>query len=145
MHRPTLSYAIFKEHTIDHHKTWFPSCDASPLETKESRINLRFEFRVLFLFCVFALPFSLFYFVGTIYNAILPLVWALVVWFAWSEIHEEMHFPKGRWFSRTRVFKFLHAWHCLHHKHQSKNLGIICIGADYLLGTAKTPSKDCLR
>ncbi len=128
MHRP-LIYSVFKEHAIDHHKTWFPSCEAKPVESVESRINLRFEYRTLILYILFSLPFC---FIGKWY---IPIVWAWLVWFLWSEIHEEMHFPKGRWFSKIFVFKFLKQWHCNHHRHQSKNFGILCIGADFMFGT----------
>lgn len=140
MHRHTLSSRIFREHAIEHHRDWFPTCEATPEETPQSRINLRFEGRTLFWFMAASLPITAFAVVGTWLNAVLPLAWAALVWWIWSEIHDEMHFPRARWFARIPLFHFWHRWHCEHHRRQRKNFGIVCIGADFLLGTASMPT-----
>ncbi len=142
MHRPTFLNWVYQEHGIVHHRIHFPTCDVSPDETDESRTNLRFGWGTLWAFVGLVSPLSAFAVVGGWINGIIPALWAVLIWWVWSEIHDEMHFPKNRWFARSRLFDFWHRWHCEHHRRQSKNFGIVCIGADYLLGTASNPKSS---
>ena len=54
---------------------------------------------------------------------------------AWNKIHLEMHKPEQRVFSTWPVYKFLARYHCLHHRHQDRNLNVVFPLADYVLGT----------
>jgi len=61
---------------------------------------------------------------------------------AWNWIHEEMHNPKPRWFSRTRLYRFLAHYHWIHHKYPGKNYNVIFPCADFILGKYRRPSEE---
>jgi hypothetical protein len=59
---------------------------------------------------------------------------------AWNLIHEEMHNPRPRWFSRNRFFKFFARYHWMHHEYPSKNYNVILPCADFVFGRHARPS-----
>lgn len=56
----------------------------------------------------------------------------------WTAVHREMHFPKGRWFSRTTLYGFWREWHQAHHEQAGKNFNILCPLFDFIFGTVAT-------
>lgn len=54
----------------------------------------------------------------------------------WSAVHREMHFPRGRWFSRTPVYRFWRSWHELHHERPSTNYNVLLPLWDFVFRTA---------
>lgn len=52
----------------------------------------------------------------------------------WNLVHEEMHIPTGRWFARTRAYRFLARYHEQHHRYAGRNFNVVLPFADYLLG-----------
>lgn len=58
----------------------------------------------------------------------------------WSIIHKEMHFPAGRWFARTRAYRYIHAHHKAHHEHPGTNFAALFPPVmDNLFGTRHKP------
>jgi len=53
----------------------------------------------------------------------------------WNLFHEEMHSPKGRFFSKWGVYRYLRKYHLIHHEHPRKNMNVVFPGADFLFGT----------
>lgn len=43
----------------------------------------------------------------------------------WTQCHKEMHFPAGRWFSNTRYYKYICAFHKKHHLEQGGNFSVV--------------------
>lgn len=56
---------------------------------------------------------------------------------AFNSWHLMMHVPTGRWFEKTRVFKFLERHHRLHHADTRVNYNVVFPLADLLLGTLR--------
>jgi len=58
----------------------------------------------------------------------------------WTMVHREMHVPTGRWFSRTRYYRYLRAWHYTHHVHPGTNFAAVFPPFfDWLFGTYRKP------
>jgi hypothetical protein len=45
--------------------------------------------------------------------------------YVWTTIHREMHYPEGRWFSRTRYYRYLRDYHMRHHEQPGGNFAVI--------------------
>lgn len=58
----------------------------------------------------------------------------------WTAVHVEMHMPEGRWFSRTRLYRYIRDFHHAHHLHPGKNFGAVFPPLmDRLFGTYHPP------
>jgi hypothetical protein len=69
------------------------------------------------------------------------IIIAVAVYYgAYEYFHWCMHYPKKRWFEKTRWFKWIDDHHRLHHKHMGKNLNVVLPIADWCLGTLITRS-----
>jgi len=53
---------------------------------------------------------------------------------AWNFLHPRFHSP-STWWVRSRVFRFFRDYHHTHHLRPNRNYNIVCLGADFLLGT----------
>lgn len=56
---------------------------------------------------------------------------------AFNSWHRMMHTPRGGWFERTRLFKYLCQHHKTHHADTRVNYNVVFPLADWLLGTLK--------
>jgi hypothetical protein len=54
---------------------------------------------------------------------------------AWTVFHEEMHIPKGAFYSKWVVYKFLYNYHVDHHNFPKQNFNVVYPFADWILGT----------
>src|SRR5205814_6482138 len=54
---------------------------------------------------------------------------------AYEYLHWCMHVPRGRWFQRTRVFRWIDRHHRIHHLVPSRNLNVVLPIADFILRT----------
>jgi hypothetical protein len=63
------------------------------------------------------------------------LIGALVGGRVWSEIHSEMHRPKGAWFASLKVYLYLKRRHFLHHRHPNTNFNTLLPMWDSILRT----------
>lgn len=69
------------------------------------------------------------------------VVIAVAVYYATYEyLHWCMHYPKERWFERTKVFKWIDRHHLIHHQQMHRNFNVVLPIADWLLGTLATKS-----
>jgi hypothetical protein len=55
---------------------------------------------------------------------------------AWSAVHQEMHFPRSRWFAASPLFCYLREYHERHHNKPTTNFNAVLppLG-DWLFGT----------
>lgn len=61
--------------------------------------------------------------------------------FLWNAMHVEMHMPRGRWFARTRYYRYVRDMHHTHHLRPGTNFGAVFPGlVDRLLGTYAPPT-----
>jgi hypothetical protein len=59
----------------------------------------------------------------------------------WSAVHREMHDPRGRWFSGTAYYRYVHANHKLHHDRPGVNYAVVLPPlVDRLFGTHRAVS-----
>ena len=56
-----------------------------------------------------------------------------------------MHDPKGRWFAKTAVYRFLARNHYLHHRFPGRRFNVVLPFADHLLGASIKPLQSDLR
>lgn len=71
--------------------------------------------------------------------ALVAVVWLHAT--VWSAVHTEMHRPAGRWFSRTRYYRYLRDFHHAHHLHPGRNFAIVFPPVmDRLFGTYHPPA-----
>lgn len=59
----------------------------------------------------------------------------------YNAIHFEMHAPRGRWFSRTALFRYYVWYHFLHHRHPATRFDSAFPLADWLLGALGTATE----
>lgn len=66
------------------------------------------------------------------------IVFALVIFahgVIWTNIHREMHHPKGRFFSSWGLYRFYRAYHKKHHERPSANYNAVLPFWDFVFGT----------
>ena len=56
---------------------------------------------------------------------------------AYEYLHWCMHVPRGRWFQRTRVFRWIDRHHRIHHLEPMRNLNVVLPIADFLMRTRR--------
>jgi hypothetical protein len=128
----TPAFPTFERHAVLHHGRYFKEFDAEP-DTAAKHIsialspleNLLFAAPALILLCYF----------GQIVGAITFASFICTHAIAWNVLHAEFHYPKGRWYSRNRLYTYLRNYHKMHHDRPGTNFNIVCIGADFVFGT----------
>jgi hypothetical protein len=127
----------FRDHAIIHHARCYAVFD------KESRSCARINIRIepLTTLTVMALPCLLVLLLDPITSLVL-FVGAILNGVVWSEIHEEMHRPRGAWFSKLRTYQYLKRRHYLHHCYPNKNFNTLFLLWDWVLGTASVETED---
>lgn len=70
----------------------------------------------------------------------LMILFGMIYGAFWWFVHLEMHRAKGRFFSRTAIYRYLEMQHQLHHVYPSKNFNLLLPLGDWLFGTL--PTKD---
>ena len=127
----------FTDHALVHHARCYAVFD------EESRpcasINIRV--RPLTTLIVMALP-CLFVFLIDPITAFVLFVGAILNGAVWSEIHQEMHRPRGAWFSNLNTYRYLKRRHYLHHCYPNTNFNTLFLMWDWLLGTASVATED---
>ena len=123
---------MFEAHALVHHKHYseiFSDEPVAPGEDEEIRLTVR---KAPIKAIPFAAPIALISWEGA---ATLVAVVVFHHW-AWNKIHLEMHKPERRTFSSWPIYRFLARYHCVHHRHPSKNFNVVFPLADYVLGTS---------
>jgi sterol desaturase/sphingolipid hydroxylase (fatty acid hydroxylase superfamily) len=85
--------------------------------------------------CTFALAFE-----PT--TAIVFAVIAILNASIWSEIHDEMHRPRGAWFSSFAIYLYLKRRHYLHHRHQNTNFNTLFPMWDWVFRTTAVETDE---
>ena len=107
---------IFRRHAL-HHRT-FPRFD-KPAHDDATLYALDIDGRVTAAMVVLlAAPFLLVDWVTAVTMAVAVVLHNHI----YNVIHCEMHAPRGRWFSRTRLFRYYVRYHFLHHRHPADAL-----------------------
>ncbi len=122
----------FEQHAVLHHGRYYResfSSDRDPA-AKHLNIDLKPGYVLFGLSPIWGLMFLAHPAAGLAMATILVLHAV-----AWTSLHREMHDPRGRWFSRTRVFKYLRDYHERHHDHPGSNFNAVLPGMDWLFGT----------
>lgn len=134
-HSPRFVKATFRAHTLVHHQRYKYS-PASYSSQDGEKDHVTMDWFALPMFIGFHLPF----FLAIQWITGIPSVWggiaAVVAYYTVYEyFHYCMHIPGGRWFEKTRVFKFVKEHHRIHHKYMHRNLNVFFPLADLCLGT----------
>jgi hypothetical protein len=134
-HSPRFVKATFRAHTLVHHQRYKYSPNSySSADGEKDHVSM--DWFALPMFLGFHLPF----FLLIQWVTGIPSVWgglgAVVAYYTVYEyFHYCMHIPGGRWFERTRIFKFVKEHHRIHHKYMQRNLNVFFPLADLCLGT----------
>ncbi len=128
--------SLFHNHQKVHHPTYHDDFEtSSPPEHPEIGLTISTSRTLKYI----ALPLlAVAYFLPV--EACILLLMTVLHHRLWNMFHVEMHYPAQRWFAATSLFRFLRRYHMVHHKHWTKNMNIIAIGADHLLGTYQKPA-----
>jgi hypothetical protein len=144
MHRPQLAKltgsayldATWKEH-MHHHGQCYDIFDYEEGPCGLLNLTLKHSTELL----VSLVPCVLIWFVDPLTAYLLPAM-ALLHGVLWSAVHAEMHRPQKTWFSKTRLFKDLHRYHFLHHRHMGTNFNTLFLGWDWILRTAAKATEE---
>lgn len=142
MHRPgflnKLHPWLFEHHQKVHHPAYRENFDiANPLEHKDIGIELPIyhvaipALAVAAILAYFSLTGGIVFFVGVVVHMII-----------WNVFHRAMHTPEQSWLKRRGIYKFFARHHYIHHLYPKTNFNIVCLFADYILGTKKYPNYE---
>ena len=144
MHHPFfgLRYA-FKAHALTHHRV-FSWDETYVIARKEDEPLVTFAWWNMPVLMALNAPV----FIGGGWLAagfaVTPVFWGaaagaagamLVYYFLYEYLHWCMHVPTGRWFERSRWFRFIDDHHRMHHRRPTKNLNVVMPLADWILRT----------
>jgi hypothetical protein len=143
MHRPgflnTLHPWLFTNHHKIHHPAYREYFDISdPKEHKDIGIDTPIIKVTIPAFLVSLLLGLLISWTG----GIVFFSGVVLHMLAWNVFHGEMHKTKDSWLKKTRIYKFLARHHYMHHLYPKHNFNIVCILADYILGSKKYPNNE---
>lgn len=137
MHRPVGPFRYpYQSHAITHHGTFTAAKDYHLQEGVDPHLVTMAWWNgpVLLLLNVptglLAWKLSGSWISTAVFMAVMTGYYITYEYFHWC-----MHVPRGRWFQRTRVFKWIDQHHRLHHLEPMRNLNVVLPIADYLLGT----------
>jgi hypothetical protein len=133
---------IYHRHAIQHHRTYYKVFNPEP-DDFGRKLNIRFEILpslpIALVWAALLFPFS-----KVSASMVLAAIFAHHA--LWNLVHEEMHDPKGRFFSKWGIYRFLARYHWMHHTYPGKNYNVVLPLADYVWGTHLKPSqKDVKR
>lgn len=140
MHRRSIEQfqKTFHAHAIVHHTQHYSKIFADepvpPGEDKEIQLTVRKA-------PIKALPFALVISLISWQGALIFVGVVVMHHWIWNKIHLEMHKPEQRGFSNWPVYKFLAAYHWMHHRYPNKNFNVVFPFWDYVLGTHVTANE----
>lgn len=143
MHRPgflnKLHPWLFDHHQKIHHPAYRENFDISnPIEHKDIGIGTPIH-KVSIPALIAAILLG--YFVS-ITGGIIFFSCVIIHMIAWNVFHSAMHDPKETWLKKKGIYKFLARHHYMHHLYPRKNFNVICLLADYILGSKKYPDAE---
>lgn len=128
-------HPIFEKHTMLHHRRFYRIFDDEP-DPAAKYINLKFDTAS---HVAGALPLAALFWLISPALAITFLVVIALHAQLWNFLHSEMHIPKGAWFSKFGVYKYLRDYHECHHDHPNKNYNVVIPLMDFVFGTYRRP------
>lgn len=142
MHQPGFMNSInpnmFEHHQLIHHPAYRKDFEASnPVEDKDVGTELR-----IWLSAVVAAPFlALFgYFVSWTGGITLWCGLILHHWL-WNVLHTHMHQKDQPW-KKFTVYRFFYNHHLMHHWYPRNNYNVVCILADFIMGSYRKPTVE---
>jgi sterol desaturase/sphingolipid hydroxylase (fatty acid hydroxylase superfamily) len=126
----------FRDHALIHHARCYAVFD----KEKGSCAAINIRVKPLTMLIV-TLPCLLAFLLDPITSLVL-IVGAIANGAVWSQIHDEMHRPRGAWFSNLGAYKYLKRRHYLHHRHPDTNFNTLFIMWDWVLGTTSLETKS---
>jgi sterol desaturase/sphingolipid hydroxylase (fatty acid hydroxylase superfamily) len=127
----------FRNHAIIHHGR----CYAIFNEEKSDCPEIDVRVKPLTMLTVIVPPCLLILFIDPIASLVL-FAGGIINGTLWSEIHDEMHRPKGAWFCDLRAYRYLKRRHYLHHRHPGTNFNTLFPMWDWILGTTSVETDD---
>jgi sterol desaturase/sphingolipid hydroxylase (fatty acid hydroxylase superfamily) len=127
----------FRDHAIVHHARCYAVFD----EESGPCASINIRVKPLTTLTVTALPCLLVFLIDPT-TALVLFTGAVLNGAVWSEIHEEMHRPRGAWFSKLRSYRYLKRRHYLHHRYPNTNFNTLFPIWDWILGTASVETED---
>jgi hypothetical protein len=129
---------LFTHHQKIHHPAYRDNFEVSnPIEYKDIGITIPvFKSTILAM-----IPLGLFGFFVTWTGAITLWFVLLAHHLLWNVIHSHMHKAEQPW-KRFRLYRFFYNYHLMHHFYPRNNYNVICILADFILGSYKKPSDE---
>jgi hypothetical protein len=127
----------FRNHAIIHHGR----CYAIFNEEKSNCAAIDIRVRPLTILTVMTLPCLSILFLDPAASFVL-FTGGIINGTLWSEIHDEMHRPRGAWFCELRIYRYLRRRHYLHHRHPNTNFNTLFPMWDWLLGTTSVETDD---
>jgi hypothetical protein len=145
MHKITLAKFLksnylgvaFRNHAIIHHNRCYTIFN----EEKSSCAEIDIRVKPLTMLTVMAIPCLSIFFFDPIASLVL-FAGGIINGTLWSEIHDEMHRPKGAWFCNLRVYRYLKRRHYLHHRHPSTNFNTLFPLWDWVLRTTSVETGE---
>jgi hypothetical protein len=127
----------FRDHAIIHHG----KCCATFNEEKGTCAEIDIRVRPVTMLLVMSLPCLSILFFDPVASLVL-FAGGIINGTLWSEIHEEMHRPRGAWFCDLRMYRYLRRRHYLHHRHPGTNFNTLFPMWDWLLGTTSVETDN---
>ncbi len=89
------------------------------------------------LIAIMSLPFLAMIFIDVPWFMVISIILGIACYYcAYEYIHWCMHKPKGRWFERTWIYKWIKDHHRRHHAHMNRNnFNVVLPLADLCFGT----------
>jgi hypothetical protein len=145
MHRNALAKFLqngylastFRDHAIIHHARCYALFD----KERKSCAAINITVKPLTSLTVMALPCLSMLLLDPI-TALVLFAGGMANGALWSKIHDEMHRPRGVWYSNLRVYRHLRRRHYLHHRHPNTNFNTLFPMWDWVLGTASVATQD---
>ena len=113
----------FENHTVLHHGRYYHGSFVNDPDPAARVVSMRMSvFEHLGLASLLAVPLG--FVVSWVGAACLLAVVGLHA-AVWTAMHVEMHMPAGRWFSKTRYYRYVRDMHHAHHLHPGKNFAAV--------------------
>lgn len=143
MHRKLGGYG-YRNHTLEHHAIFRAGESYHALTPEMEKNHGQFTWLEYLILPVigsfFYVPLHFLIGLPVLAPALLAVLLNIM---AFDFLHHHFHVARDCWFQRTRLFRFLHDHHRLHHAHYETNLNVTFPLADLCLGTLRLKPPIC--
>ena len=143
-HSPRLIIRTFKAHQLVHHQRYKFDEKSYEVQYGQEREHIAMDWFALPLFTGVHLPVFVLIQYETGWQSVWGGIAAIMAYYCCYEyFHYRMHVPTGRWFERSRLFRFVKEHHRVHHKFMQQNLNVYFPLADKCMGTFRSAKQAC--